>query len=243
MKKPMIGVLPLYDKDKESYWMLPGYMKGIELAGGIPVMLPLTTDRDLIMTLAKTYDGFLFTGGQDVNPELYGEKVEEFCGELCHERDTMEKFLFHQAVLLDKPMFGICRGIQLFNTLLGGTLYQDIPLQFSKMVGHKQNAPYDKPVHHVSIDNESLLSKLLNLRSMMVNSYHHQGIHELSDQLVCNARAEDGLVEAVHMPGKRFVLAVQWHPEFNYETDQANFKLFQEFVCACGTPMVPEILY
>lgn len=235
MKKPLIGVLPLYDKGKESYWMLPGYMKGIEDAGGIPIMLPLTSDIEVILTIANTFDGFLFTGGHDINPELYGEKVEDVCGELCDERDIMETLLFKQVIDLDKPVFGICRGLQLFNALLGGTLYQDIPTQrrTGNKVEHKQEPPYTKPVHNVYIEEGNQLYKMINTDSMRVNSYHHQGIKKLSEHLLAVAIAEDGLIEAVIMPEKKFVFAVQWHPEFNYKLDDNNFRLFEEFVRTC----------
>mgnify|MGYP000976640359 CR=1 FL=1 len=236
MKKPMIGVLPLYDEKKESYWMLPGYMKAVEEAGGIPVIPALTTDVGDISSIAETFDGFLFTGGPDIDPGIYGEKAEEYCGKPCPERDTMEEILFRDVIKLDKPAFGICRGLQLFNALLGGTLYQDIPSQMpsGKNIIHSQKPPYDKPVHSVHIEKASPLYQVLKLDHMMVNSYHHQGIKRLSDQLVPAAKAEDGLIEAVHMPGKRFIRAVQWHPEFIYKADENNMKLFIEFVKACG---------
>lgn len=235
MKKPMIGIIPLYDEKKESYWMLPGYMKGIEEAGGIPVMLPLTIDKEIVLPLAEAFDGFLFTGGPDVHPSIYGEKKENVCGEPCEERDLMEKILLERLIALDKPVFGICRGIQLFNALLGGTLYQDIPSQFQskKQIVHSQNPPYDQPVHHVHIEKESPLYSILQVGTLMVNSYHHQGIKKLSDQLSVAAKAEDGLIEAVYMPGKRFFIAVQWHPEFMFHADETNLKLFQEFVSNC----------
>lgn len=235
MKKPIIGVLPLYDVKKESYWMLPGYMEGIEAAGGIPVMLPLTSDSEVIMFLADTFDGFLFTGGQDIDPGIYGEKAEASCGKPCDKRDHMEELLFKQVMELDKPAFGICRGLQLFNALLGGTLYQDIPfqLQSEKQIVHNQKPPYDKPVHLVYIEKESPLYRILKVDSMMVNSYHHQGIKKLSKQLISAAKAEDGLIEAVCMPAKRFVWAVQWHPEFIYKVDDNNLRLFIEFVNSC----------
>jgi putative glutamine amidotransferase len=234
MGKPMIGVLPLYDKEKESYWMLPGYMKGIEDAGGIPIMLPLTTDEDLIVRMANRFDGFLFTGGQDVNPELYGEKTKDVCGEICKERDMMEAVLFKHVVDMDKPALGICRGLQVFNVLLGGTLYQDIPTELSgSKLNHQQKPPYSEPVHDVHIAKDTLLYEILQSESIKVNSYHHQGIKNLSEQLVPAATAEDRLIEAVVMPNKKFILAVQWHPEFNYMHDDQNFKLFLEFVRAC----------
>lgn len=235
MDKPMIGVLPLYDKKRESYWMLPDYMKGIEDAGGIPVMLPLTADIESIAMLANKFDGFLFTGGQDINPEIYGEQVETFCGELCNERDFMEKMLFQHVIELDKPTFGICRGLQLFNALLGGTLYQDMPTQLKtdNKIEHAQKPPYSKPVHNVYIEKGNPLYQIINTEVLAVNSYHHQGIKKLAENLIAVAKAQDGLIEAIAMPGKRFVLAVQWHPEFSYKSDNNSFKLFSEFIKMC----------
>lgn len=235
MERPTIGVLPLYDGDKDSYWMLPGYMKGIEDAGGLPFMLPLTSGTEKIARIADLFDGFLFTGGHDVNPELYGEKAEAVCGELCGERDAMEAALFDQVVRLDKPAFGICRGLQLFNVLLGGTLYQDIPTQLASdlKVGHKQAPPYSEPVHPVYVAKETPFYGIVESEILQVNSYHHQGIKRLSRQLLPAAKAGDGLVEAAMMPDKKFVVAVQWHPEFNYKTDAPSFRLFEAFVKAC----------
>jgi len=236
MKKPMIGVLPLYDTDKKSYWMLPNYMNAIEGAGGIPIMLPLTTDTEIIGTLANEFDGFLFTGGHDLNPELYDEYVEVTCGELCIERDIMESILLQNVIELDKPAFGICRGLQLFNVVLGGTLYQDIPtslqLQGNKIVRHKQSPPYTNLVHDVHIEKNNILYDILQTDTIKVNSYHHQGIKQLSDKLSAVAVAEDGLVESVVMPNQTFVLAVQWHPEYSYNVDDYSQKLFAAFVNA-----------
>lgn len=235
MKKPMIGVLPLYDSAKDSYWMLPAYMKAIENEGGIPVMLPLTTDGNIITALADSFDGFLFTGGHDLNPELYKETAEEVCGESCDERDLMEKLLFDRVVELDKPAFGICRGLQLFNALCGGSLYQDIPAQLKSeiSVSHKQKPPYAEPSHSVHIHTNTLLHNILLTETIEVNSYHHQGIKALAVSLTAAAVAEDGLVEAVAMEDKRFILAVQWHPEFSYSVDSNSRKLFSAFVEAC----------
>ncbi|WP_427050703.1 gamma-glutamyl-gamma-aminobutyrate hydrolase family protein [Paenibacillus sp. TC-CSREp1] len=235
MNKPMIGVLPLYDTDKKSYWMLPDYLKAIEASGGIPVMLPLTTDEDMITTLANTFDGFLFTGGHDVNPELYGERMQSVCGELCIERDRMEVVLFEKVIALGKPAFGICRGLQLFNAVLGGTLYQDIPTAFDaeQKITHQQKPPYSNLVHSVHIEKHNLLHDILQTDQIRVNSYHHQGIKTLSNQLVAAAIAEDGLIESVVMPGCSFVLAVQWHPEYSYAVDGYSQQLFTAFVDAC----------
>lgn len=236
MRNPLIGIVPLYDEDKQSYWMLPGYMQGIEAAGGIPVMLPLTSDAGTVDRLAETFDGFVFTGGHDIDPARYGQAKEDVCGVLCPERDRMEAILFERALELDKPAFGICRGLQLFNVLLGGTLYQDLPSQLKAdvAVSHKQPHPYAEPAHAVRVEKETLLHRLLRKDEIRVNTLHHQGIKRLAEPLVAAARAEDGLVESVELPSKRFVLAVQWHPEFNYETDENSRALFSAFVNACG---------
>ena len=228
--KPVIGIVPLVDEEKESYWMLPGYMKGIEEAGGVPFMLPLTTDKELLMQLLKICDGLLLTGGHDVSPELYGEKIIPECGAVCKERDIMEGYLFDNAVNEDMPVLGICRGIQFMNVALGGSLYQDIPLQLKTGIEHHQSAPYDNLVHSVSICRETPLYELLNTEEIMVNSYHHQGIKKLSDRLKPMAYAPDGLVEAVYMPDKNFIWGVQFHPEFAYLKDETSRKIFSAFI-------------
>ena len=151
MKKAVIGVTPLWDRDRDSYWMLPGYLEGLELAGALPITLPLTEDTDDISRLVSLCDGFLFTGGQDVSPELYSEKPRQACGEICEKRDAFEQRLFAQALEQDKPMLGICRGIQFFNACLGGTLYQDLPTEHPSEVAHVMRPPYDQTVHSVAL--------------------------------------------------------------------------------------------
>ena len=235
MNKPLIGVVPRWDAEKDSIWMLPGYMDGIEQAGGLPIMLPLTTDRSSLEQICRTFDGLLFTGGQDVDPSVYHEEKTKHCGEICSQRDKMEATLFSLFVLeMDKPAFGICRGIQFFNAALGGTLYQDLPAQYKNApkLRHHQKKPYDKPSHKVKIKTGSPLQLLLKADEIAVNSCHHQGVKELSKELVCMATAEDGLVEAVFVPGRRFAWAVQWHPEYSLN-DEYSRKLFLSFVNAC----------
>lgn len=230
--KPIIGIVPLVDLQRESYWMLPGYMKGIELAGGFPVMLPLTSEDEDILQMVRLCDGILFTGGQDVEPQVYGEEKAEACGECCPERDRMEIMLFKELLKGDKPVLGICRGIQLFNACLGGTLYQDLPSQHASQVCHRQFPPYDEPVHEVILQKHTPLQELLEKSVMQVNSYHHQAILTLSDQLETMAVAEDGIVEAVYHPRKCFVWAVQWHPEFFFLKDPDSLKILKAFVSA-----------
>lgn len=233
MERPMIGLIPLYDEEKKSYWMLPDYMKAIEAEGGIPVMLPLSTDVKLIRSMAARMDGLLVTGGQDVSPTVYNEPMEEFCGELCPDRDTLEAFLIPMFLEADKPVLGICRGMQMLNALLGGSLYQDLPAQLQGEVPHRQKKPYSEPSHAVTLEKESPLYKLLGKESISVNSCHHQGINGLALPLEKMAESVDGLIEAVYMPEQTFVWGVQWHPEMSYEEDEDSRKILGTFVNAC----------
>ena len=234
MKKvPIIGIVPLIDHTKNSYWILPGYMKGLKLASAMPIMLPVIDNIADAEKIADMCDGFLFTGGQDVDPAVYGSEKTVLCGECCPERDTMEKLLLYIALKRDMPVLGICRGIQFINAALGGTLWQDIPMQFSDKLTHCQKPPYDKPVHNVGIAGDSPLYDLLKKDNIAVNSYHHQGVRKLSPKLKTMASAPDGLIEAVYAPDHKFLWAVQWHPEFSYETDENSRLIFKEFVDHC----------
>ena len=232
MRRPTIGIIPLMDVARDSYWMLPGYMQGIIEAGGLPAMLPLTSDRALLEQMADEYDGFLFSGGHDLMPSMYGEEAVA-CEEFCPERDEMESILFSYAYEKDKASFGICRGLQFINVALGGTLYQDLPSQRPGEVTHRQPAPYDEPCHPVELVEGSPLQSLLKQQSIGVNSCHHQGIKGLSPQLQSMGTAPDGLIEAVWAPEKRFVWAVQWHPEFSFRKDEDSRVIFKRFVEAC----------
>ncbi|MGL5434769.1 MAG: gamma-glutamyl-gamma-aminobutyrate hydrolase family protein [Lachnospiraceae bacterium] len=233
MRRPMIGLIPLYDEHKESYWMLPGYMTGLEAAGAVPVMLPLTADAEVIGQLAEQLDGFLLTGGDDVNPALYGEEPLPEGARSCPQRDAMESILVKLALQYDKPIFGICRGIQILNTMMGGTLYQDIPTQRPGGCSHQMTPPYDRAVHQVRIEAGTPLYELLGKETIAVNSYHHQAIKDLAPGLVTMAYSEDGLIEAVYAPEQSFVMAVQWHPEFSYRVNEDSRKLFAKFTESC----------
>ena len=242
MSAAIIGVVPLWDEKKNRLWMQPGYMDGVIRAGGLPVMLPLICDKSLIDEIARVVDGVLFTGGQDVHPAFYDEQVSAGCGPICKERDYMEFMLFEDAVLkYDKPALGICRGIQGMNIALGGTLYQDLPSGFKGTcrIEHRQEDPADVPVHWVTIDTGSPLYALVGKDRIEVNSSHHQGIRELARELECMAVSDDGLIEAVYMPDKRFAWGVQWHPELIFQ-EKSSQLLFDAFVGACAGDRVGD---
>ncbi|MBO7473391.1 MAG: gamma-glutamyl-gamma-aminobutyrate hydrolase family protein [Ruminococcus sp.] len=231
--RPVIGVIPLIDYNKSCYWMLPGYFGGIIEAGGMPVMLPLISNNTDIDQITDMCNGFLFTGGQDVDPKLYSARKIGACGECSSERDIMEGMLLKRAMKSDKPILGICRGIQFINAALGGTLWQDIPSQFSDTITHCQQPPYDVPIHEVKIKPFSPLKDLLQKDYIPVNSYHHQGVRELSSELLPMATSPDGLIEAVYAPKQKFLWAVQWHPEFSYLKDENSRLIFMDFVKHC----------
>ncbi|MGL4548737.1 TrmO family methyltransferase domain-containing protein [Eubacterium aggregans] len=225
--RPIIGVTPLYDQEKDSLWMLPGYLDGLMAAGATPLVLPLTQDEAVLDTFLSLCHGFLFTGGQDVAPAVYQEEPSRHCGEICETRDVMEGYLLKKAVALDKPILGICRGIQLLNAVYGGKLYQDLGQEHPSDIGHQMKLPYDMTVHNVHVLPKTPLSVLLGVEDYHVNSYHHQGILTLAPNLRPMAVSPDGLIEAVYMPTQSFLWAVQWHPEFNYQKDKGSQALFK----------------
>ncbi|MCD8158521.1 MAG: gamma-glutamyl-gamma-aminobutyrate hydrolase family protein [Clostridiales bacterium] len=228
--KPVIGVTPLFDSGRDSIWMVPGYMEGITAAGGIPLILPLKADKNDIEEIFSLCGGFLFTGGNDVNPEIYREKLTSDCVDINKDRDSLETELFGLCLKYDKPVLGICRGIQLMNALLGGTLYKDLPKEHPTGIDHHMKPPYDVPCHSVTILKNTPLHKLLKKDSLEVNSYHHQVVKTLAPALSPMAVSEDGLTEAVYMPDKKFIQAVQWHPEFMFEKSPDQLALFKEIV-------------
>lgn len=232
MKKPIVGVMPLWDDDKESIWILPGYMDGLRDAGAVPILFPLTDIEEDLTELTDMCDGFLFTGGHDVSVEIYHEKPLENMVFSCALRDRMEMIVLKKAMESDKPVLGICRGIQFINAALGGTLYQDLKTQYNSSVEHHQNPPYDVPVHQVDIIENTPLYECLGKKKKAVNSYHHQAVRKLADSLKVMAVSEDGLTEAVYKPDQKFLWAVQWHPEYIYQKDDDQRKIFRSFVQA-----------
>lgn len=231
MKKPVIGVLPLYDKEKESYWMLPRYYQGLQAAGAIPVMLPLHAEEDAAQ-LTEHVDGLLFTGGQDVNPAVYGEQKLDCCKEILPERDSMEAAVLREAMAQKRPILGICRGLQLINACLGGDLWQDLTTQRPGSRNHRMERPYDRAEHRVALSGP--LAELYAADSLGVNSCHHQGVKVLAPGLRPMAVAEDGLIEAFYHPEQVFLWAVQWHPEFFDPETGPGVPIFKAFVKAAG---------
>lgn len=230
--RPVIGVMPLWRAEKRDLWMRLGYLEGIMEAGGAPIVFPFTEDEELVAQLCDMCDGFLFTGGDDVAPSLYGEEPIPQLGEVSEERDKLELLVIKKAMDMERPIFGICRGLQFLNVYLGGTLYQDLPAQFGDDIAHHQSEPYPVPTHDVRIVPDTPLADLMEKESIAVNSFHHQAVKDLADGLIPMAWSPDGLVEAFYRPGPYYFWAVQWHPEMLFKNDENSKKLFRSFVDA-----------
>jgi putative glutamine amidotransferase len=164
---------------------------------------------------------------------LYGQTATNQCGTICHERDEMETYFFREAINQNFPILGICRGLQMINVLLGGTLYQDIPSETESQINHNMQAPYDRVCHQVELMPGTGFHQLIQVEDMGVNSYHHQAVKDLGEGLEVMAVAEDGIVEAVSLPLKKFVWAVQWHPEYDHKTNDSSQLIFKAFVDSC----------
>ena len=231
-KSPIIGVTPLWDAERKSVWMLPDYLDGIKAAGGVPVVLPIEMSEADADRIVETCDGFLFTGGQDVAPELYGTKDATGTVVPSPERDNLETLLLSKALQADKAILGICRGLQFINAFLGGTLWHDLPSQHPSDIVHRQGKPYGIPTHKVLLKGD--LRTLLGKDTLEVNTLHHQAIKDLGKDLIPLAESPDGLIEAIKMVGKLFVCAVQWHPEYMFKTDADSLRVFSWFVENCG---------
>lgn len=191
------------------------YIDALIRAGAAPFLIPHLTSKALLRTVYEQLDGLLLPGGEDVDPVRYGELRQEKCGASSTERDETELMLARWAVDEGKPLLAICRGIQVFNVALGGTLVQDIQSQLPGAEKHDwyPGYPRDHLPHTVSVDPGTRLSSLLGPGCLPVNSLHHQAIKDVATGLTVTARAPDQVVEAVELEDHPFALAVQWHPE------------------------------
>ena len=227
----LIGLTPTQDEATGRITVNQDYLDAVVRAGAAPVLLPLTTDPDMMKTLLSRVDALVMIGGADVGPECYGEEKLPLCQETSPLRDAMEFPLARMAIQMDKPLLAVCRGLQVLSCALGGTLYQDIAAQFSPAVSHpRHDMPRDK-VHEVKVEKDSLLYRITGLDSFGVNSRHHQAVKALGKGLKPCAYAPDGLLEAAELQGSRFVLGVQWHPESlsdRYSEAQALFNALAE---------------
>ena len=235
MSKPIIAVTALFNNKDKSIYMLQSYLSAIIEAGGTPVILPLINNKEDIKSLVERFDGFLLTGGEDINPKIYNEKKKNYCDDISSIRDEMEIILIEEIINSNKSILAICRGFQLLNSYLGGSLYQDITIERNNGQEsiHKQEEPYNRVTHMINIKEDSLLYKILKKNKLTVNSMHHQGIKGLSKMVKEAAISEDGIIESIYLNDRRFALGVQWHPERLYKEFEDHFLIFKEFINSC----------
>ena len=230
--RPIIGVLAEIDNELSTRVKNP-YIHAIERSGGIPVLFPYVDDGETVERLVDICDGFFFTGGADIDPKHYGEEPRETVVNVQKHRDEFEFNVFQKVINTSKPILAICRGAQLINVALGGTLYQDIPSEVDTKIAHRQSESKFSPSHDVRIMVDTPLYETTQAERIKANSFHHQAIKALGKGLEIMAVAEDGIIEAVYLPGRQYVRAYQWHPERLFETDLENRMIFKDFINAC----------
>lgn len=233
--KPIIGITTFNEhKDQRNYNSVDyNYINSVTLAGGVPVLLPIINNKEDIKEYLNNIDGLIFSGGEDILPAIYEENPINELRAISTERDFFEIELFKLAYDMDKPILGICRGIQLINVASGGTLYQDIYVQRENTLGHSPTKIERNSLYHfIDIEKGSKLFDIFNEDKIMVNSFHHQSIKNVSHEFRITARSYDGIIEAIEAKNKKFVIGVQWHPEALVMNYQEFIKLFKEFVDA-----------
>ncbi|MEH7075853.1 gamma-glutamyl-gamma-aminobutyrate hydrolase family protein [Neobacillus drentensis] len=236
-KKPIIGITGAYVKHNdymEGVYVHHDYHKSVAVNGGIPIILPYINPEIALETL-ELCDGIILSGGEDVDPELYDQDPHQELGPTTPERDLAEIAMAKYALDNNIPLLAICRGVQILNVALGGTLIQDIPSQVPASIQHAQKIDRSLDTHWVSIAKDSKLFDIISSERVRVNSLHHQAIGQVSSELRVVAQSSDGIVEAVeYIHPTTFTLGVQWHPESMASTNTKMNQMFTEFIKSCS---------
>lgn len=235
--KPLIGITTNQSTNiygQPTVMLMQSYVNAVMQAGGVPVLIPSQIANDGWDAAYARLDGLLFSGGGDISLEFSPGEPHPRIDDVDPARDSVESRLIEAAVSDGKPFLGICRGCQILNVALGGTLYTHIPDQLPNALDH--HYPGNKRtilVHEVQIEEGTLTAEVYGEPIIRVNSLHHQGLKDIASPLRISGYAPDGLVEAVELPDHPFGLAVQWHPEW-LTNQEATRNLFRKFVEAAG---------
>ena len=228
--KVKVGISWQEDIDAEEHGEdLMAYINTVEKAGGEPVLLDLVKDQEGAKAELEKVDCLIMTGGEDVDPSYYGEEPDPNLEEVNKERDVSDMAMLQEAIDEDMPTLCTCRGAQVLNILSGGSLYQDIPTteEFKEQaVVHRDPEEIDFTYHDVTIEKDSLLAQIAGGTTLKVNSWHHQGLKDIGDDLKVTAHTEDGMVEGIERTDCSYVIGVQWHPEWSVEEGDDSFLVF-----------------
>lgn len=239
---PLIGIScgTFHDRDwcPPSYGHRQTYIDAVLQAGGAPLLIPPLLDAATLRTIYERLDGVLLAGGGDIAPNHYGDQPHERLGTIDPPRDLTELRLARWAAAEGKPLLGICRGVQLINVALGGSLYQDIPSQIDTTIDHNLSYTHEDwtfLAHSITIAADSRLARMLGTTHLMINSLHHQAVRRVATGLRAVAWAPDGVIEALESEGPTFIIGVQGHPEALQATVDPRWQhLFAAFVQSCG---------
>ena len=224
--RPLIGISSDYSKKKTT--VLGEYRRAVEVAGGVPVVIPQIEDRDVLGDLLAKLDGILITGGADIPPGAYGQEPHPETKLVSPERASFDAMLLGELKSKDIPVLGVCYGVQAINVAFGGTLHQHIPDDVAGAIEHRRIEGRDS-LHDVTVERDSLLGGILGVDSLETNSTHHQSVRDVPTPLRAVAHSSDGVVEALESSAHRFLLGVQWHPERTID-QELHLKLFQALV-------------
>ena len=233
-RSPLIGVTCMTIETASHsprLGMSRSYVNALLGAGAAPLLIPHMADKAVLRAVYERLDGLLLPGGGDIDPAHYGEPRHEKCNEPSAERDDTELTLARWAIEEGMPVLGICRGIQVLNVALGGSLFQDIQAQIPDAQRHAwyPNHPRDRLSHTVSISPKARLARLIGETTLPVNSLHHQSVKDPAPGLVATGHSPDGIIEAVEAPDHPFAIGVQWHPEELASSDPRAQRLFEAF--------------
>lgn len=233
--RPVIGIAPSIENGTNMHFINPDNITAIKAAGGTPFILPYGYEEDISVQVAGMIDGLYLTGGNDIDPTLFGEEPHPNLGEINPVRDYYELSLIQKMLERNKPILGVCKGCQMINIALDGDMYQDIYTQIdAALLQHKQHAPQEHGSHDVHIQEDSLLQRITDKDQIKVNSRHHQANRKPGKDIVHSGLASDGVIEASESTVHRFVLGLQWHPEnMAVKGNEDARKIFTSFIAAC----------
>lgn len=248
MHRPLIGVTCNYDyRDtlglgsgvgvvgQDWDFVAGDYIYALEKAGAMPIIIPIykNCDEEALKSFLDSLDGVVISGGHDVDPALYGMPTKGCCGAVMPQRDKQDLFIAKYFMYdIKKPIIGVCRGIQIMNVAAGGTLYQDIESEGGFERHNGDRYPRNYPWHNLTIESGSILEKIYGKNKVRVNSYHHQAVKEPGKDIDIIAKSDDGVPEAISLKEHKFSVAVQWHPEMMFDSDE-QAKFIRAFVDAC----------